>query len=859
MINQTISHYKILEKLGGGGMGVVYKARDIKLDRYVAVKFLSSQFSDMKDEKQRFIQEAKAAASLDHNNICTIYEIDETENGQLFICMAYYEGETLKRKISSGQISVSSVIEIASQIATGLAKAHEQGIVHRDIKPANIMVTIDGVVKIVDFGLAKLASGTRLTKTGATMGIVAYMSPEQAHGEKVDHRTDIWSFGVVLYEILTGQLPFKGEFEQAIIYSILNKETEPIRELRSDVPMELEWIVKKTLEKDCDARYQHISDLLPDLKREQKSTTQTWNMKRAPLAGVRKNRKIAFGLAGMLILTSIFMLLMIIPSFRYFVLPDSAPKQPRLAVLPFRVIGEARVNVVLSQGLFYTVTTLLTKEPFHDFVQVIPANEVLDAGITKTRQADSTFGVNRTMFGNIEHSGNTVSLTLTLVDATSLTGLNSVIINAQQKNILAYQDEMVKKLAELLGVELNQASVRILTAGGTREPGAYEFFLQGQGYLQQFTNEAKVDIAISMFERAIARDSSYALAYAGLSEACLRKYERTKEKAWIDKAFQYGEQAIALDSLVSPVHITRGMYYNIRGRYDNAEVAFRQALKLEPNNAAVYRELAIVYEKLNKLDLAEENYKKAIELKLEDWIGYNKLGMFYEKERRHEEAIEQYLHVIKLAPDIAWGYYNLGVQHHYLRRFNEAVKWYKKAIEIKPENIEVTVNATYSLGGIYYEQDNFLEAIRMYAKILAIRENDMWGWQMLANANFFAGKKDSARVAWKQAISHAKERLEVNISDPEALKILVCAHAMLGEREQSDTAIYRLLALDRKDADLFLQIGVAYEALGERDSALQYIEKFLKNDSNLKYLEGLHWLDNLLSDPRYQALIQKEE
>ena len=222
MVGKTISHYKITEKLGSGGMGIVYKAQDLKLDRFVALKFLPPHLTTSEDEKQRFIHEAKAASALDHNNICAIHEIDETEDGQLFISMAYYEGETLDKQIKEKPLPIEDAIDIAIQIAQGLTKAHEKEIVHRDIKPANIMLTADAVVKILDFGLAKLSTQTKLTKESTTLGTVSYMSPEQAKGEDVDYRTDIWSLGVIIYEMLSGQLPFKGEYESAVIYSILN-------------------------------------------------------------------------------------------------------------------------------------------------------------------------------------------------------------------------------------------------------------------------------------------------------------------------------------------------------------------------------------------------------------------------------------------------------------------------------------------------------------------------------------------------------------------------------------------------------------------------------------------------------------
>ena len=289
MIGETISHYKILEKLGEGGMGVVYKAQDTKLDRTVALKFFPPHLSINKEEKKRFIHEAKAAAALDHQNICAVHEIGETEDGQMFIAMAFYEGETLKDKIEKGPLNINEAIDIAIQITEGLDKAHKKNITHRDIKSANIIITEEGVVKIVDFGLAKLKGHTKLTKEGTTMGTVAYMSPEQILGEEVDQITDIWSFGVVLYEMITGQLPFKGEYEQTVLYSVLNKEPIPLTSLRKDIPKKLESIVSKSLEKDLSNRYQNIKEIQEELKNTTTSTLAE-STSQAELDSVNNNK-----------------------------------------------------------------------------------------------------------------------------------------------------------------------------------------------------------------------------------------------------------------------------------------------------------------------------------------------------------------------------------------------------------------------------------------------------------------------------------------------------------------------------------------------------------------------------------------
>lgn len=265
MIGKTISHYKILEKLGGGGMGVVYKAEDSKLKRTVALKFLPPELSRDEESKERFVHEAQAVSALDHNNICTVYEIGETTDGQLFIVMACYEGETLESRIRRGPLPLEEVVEIAMQVTQGLARVHEAHIIHRDIKPANIIITDRAEVRIVDFGVAKTAKRTKLPKSGTTPGTVDYMSPEQIKGKEADARTDIWALGTVLYEMIAGQVPFKGEYEQAVLYSILNEEAEPLSGLRTGVPMEMERLVLKCLEKEANNRYQTVNEIDVDL------------------------------------------------------------------------------------------------------------------------------------------------------------------------------------------------------------------------------------------------------------------------------------------------------------------------------------------------------------------------------------------------------------------------------------------------------------------------------------------------------------------------------------------------------------------------------------------------------------------
>ncbi len=324
MIGQSISHYKILEKLGEGGMGVVYKAEDTKLKRTVALKFLASQSLGTPEEKTRFVHEAQAAAALDHPNICTVYEIDEAQ-GHTFIVMAYVDGQSLRERTESGPLKLEEALGLAIDIARGLQEAHEKDIVHRDIKSANVMVTKKGQGKITDFGLAKLAGRTKVTKTGTSVGTTAYMSPEQARGEDVDQRTDIWSLGVVVYEMLTGRLPFRGDHEQAVTYQIVHEDAEPITALRTGIPMELEQIVSKCLEKEASSRYQHVDEVLVDLGKVKRTPTPK-----------PKRKLIKYALPASAIFLAVILFLIFKP-FTFEVSPDqkAAAAENSLAIMYF--------------------------------------------------------------------------------------------------------------------------------------------------------------------------------------------------------------------------------------------------------------------------------------------------------------------------------------------------------------------------------------------------------------------------------------------------------------------------------------------------------------------------------------------
>ena len=358
MIDQIISHYKILEKLGEGGMGVVYKAEDTKLKRTVALKFLSPQTVGTEEDKARFIHEAQAAASLNHPNICTVYEIDEHE-GHPFIAMEFMEGRSLRAKIASGPLRLEEAVDAARQIAEGLRSAHQRNIIHRDVKSANVMITPDGQAKVMDFGLAKAPGRTQLTKEGTTLGTVAYMSPEQGRGDVVDARSDIWSLGVVLYEMVSGRLPFKGDHEQAIMYSVINEEPKPLTGIRSGVPMELERIVGKCLEKQPSRRYQDVDDLLVDLKRLGTELGDSRETRAATTASGAKRTVSGWWVGGAIaiVLAALFFLV-VYPRYFGVVSEEPKPEVKKLAVLFFGNLGPSE-DEYFADGITDAITARL--------------------------------------------------------------------------------------------------------------------------------------------------------------------------------------------------------------------------------------------------------------------------------------------------------------------------------------------------------------------------------------------------------------------------------------------------------------------------------------------------------------------
>ena len=859
MIGKMILHYKIIEKLGEGGMGVVYKAEDTKLKREVAIKFLPRFISTNKEERQRFEIEAQAAASLNHPNITTIYSIEEVDD-QLFIVMELIDGKELKDKIKSGPISTDEIINIANQIAEGLDVAHKKGILHRDIKSSNIMITEDGKVKIMDFGLAKIKGGTELTKIGSTVGTAAYMSPEQTKGEEVDHRTDIWSLGVVMYEMLTGELPFKGDYEQAIIYSILNEEPKSITELREHIPSRLAHIVKRILKKNSKDSYQTTAELVNDLKIVTKDPDGE-SIIIQQKAGTKKSGRFFSNKKKLLTTSGVIILLIFLSSF----LPSgleffksllgfkSEPSEQHLLVLPLTNIGGDESKQAFCDGLMETLSSKLTQvEQFDRSLWVVPSSEVIRNKIKSPDEAYQRYGVNLAVTGSLQFFDDLLRLTLNLVDAENLRQLNSSVIDVKAKNISSLQDKSVIKLLEMLHIELEPESKDILSVGGTDDPEAYEYYIKGRGYLQRYENVDNIDKAINLFARATEFDSLYALAYAGLGESYWRKYEVTKISNWVELAEKECERAFTLDSLLAPVNVTLGMIYSGTGSYEHAIDHFNRALSNQPSNAAAYRGLAKVYETLENFKGAERTFKRAIRLKPDYWAGYNDMGVFYYKRGRYDDAIEQFKMVIKLIPDNYRGYNNLGGIYYMLERRDDAREMFERSLAIHK-----SYNIYSNLATLYFIEGKYEDAARIYELALQLNDNDYRTWGNLAAAYFWIReKKDKAIDTYKHAIELAEERLKVNPKDPDVISALAAYYSDISNKKKSLKLLKQSLDIAPDNLEIMFRAASTYENLGMRDDALLWIGKAIENGYSRSDIENQPELKQLVTDERYQQLLQ---
>ena len=704
MTGTTVSHYQILEKIGGGGMGVVYKAKDTRLGRNVALKFLPEGFAVDAEAIERFRREARAASALNHANICTIYDIDEHE-GRPFMAMELLEGQTLKRRIDSKPMAVAEILEVGIQIADGLEAAHAKGIVHRDVKPANIFLVNRGAAKILDFGLAKLAAHRLLatervgasmskmatmtgdefvTSPGSSVGTVVYMSPEQARGEELDARSDIFSLGVVFYEMSTGTVPFPGASAALIFDGILHATPTPASKVNSRLPIAVENIIGKALEKDLDFRYQTAGELRADLKRLRR------DLETARRATTEKPSATAEHSSG------------------------STPARKSVAVLYFENQGGSKEDEYFRDGMTEDIITELSKMTQ---LQIFPRSEMLafrDKPSTAP-QVGQQLGAAYVLEGTIRRAANRLRITAQLVESATRHSVWAERYDRQLEDVFAIQDEIARSIAQALRITLTPQEDKTIGVKPTENTEAYDFYLRGRSYARRHD----MDYALQMFEHAIQLDPNFALAHAGIAHLCGLIYEiREQSATWIERGIASCDRALALAPDLPEVMVARARLFYAQKKYDESALMARRAIERKPDCDGSWNILGRALMTSNRYKEAADLVEKALEANGDDYNVYvpymlcmERIGLKKEAEvlrGRMTAALRQQL---ELVPEDVRARILLATNLGSIGEAEESIRHLQIAVALRPKDGNTLYNAACTYG-VLGKKEQALETLK---------------------------------------------------------------------------------------------------------------------------------------------------
>lgn len=858
MIGEAVSHYEILDKLGEGGMGVVYKARDLRLQRLVALKFLSAELTAIPERIARFEVEARAISALNHPHIATIHTMEES-GGRRYLVLEYLPGGTLRQRFKALRarhepFPIRDAVRIAVETAEGLAHAHRKGIVHRDIKPENVMFTAEGLLRITDFGLAKSAT-SELTRDGTTVGTAAYMAPEQALHNETSPRSDLFSLGVMLYEMVAGRRPFTGATEFGTMQAVVSDAAVPLGKFRAGVPPALERVVSRLLDKDPAKRYQTGEELVADLNAldfdaeaetaelNYSGVTKTMLFTRQP-GQVWWRRWRTWASIGAVVVLLAAIAGIAWKKFR----PAGAAKQ--IAILPFTARSGAAEDVAFGNGLAGIVADRLASLGAN--IWIIPENDLRQNRVATANDARKIFGVGTALTGAIERQPHgAVEIEMHLVDTASGKTVRSSAVKSRDA-ATPLEEEVVKQAASMLNLSLDPLAISRLRADSTQTANAYDYYVLGNGYLQRYDQAGNVGSAIASFERAIQLDSSYAMAYAALGSAYVRQYRESRDGQYLEKARDAAIQALSRNESLDSPHITLGIIAMVAGQTDEGVSQLRAALERDPVNAEAYRELAAAYVQSHEIAEAEATYKRAIQLRPNFWLGYFDSATFYNGQGRYADAETALKTAAGLTPDNYLVYRNLGGVQMSLGEWADAEHSFREAIRLRPGG------TVYSnLGTLYIFMGRYADAIPVLEQAVTLggssQSYSYLIWGNLGDAyRWTPGRKASASEAYRKAVGLAEMQLAVNPKDATLLSRISVYEAKMDDFADAQATMRQALQQAPADASVRYRSAIVLELSGQRGPALDALRAALAAGYSLNVVEREPELNSLRQDPRYR-------
>lgn len=853
MIGKTISHYHIIDKIGEGGMGIVFKAEDIRLKRLVALKFLKPEILGNEAQKNRFIKEAQSGAILNHQNICTVYEIDRFEDN-IYIAMEYIEGHSLKEKVAWGPMKVKIAIDVVLQVAEGLYAAHERGIIHRDIKSANIMVedktSRSGLkAKIMDFGLAKTAYGSIVTKEGTTLGTVNYMSPEQAKGENVDARTDIFSLGVMLYEIITGELPFKGDNDQAVMYNILNTEPEPLTAKRTGIPIELDSIVAKMLAKDPAKRYQNIEEIPVDLESVNVKSTGTTSIASTASVSI-DGEKVIFSMPQNLLkklLSAAAAAVILIGSYYLYNIVSKEDSVNSLAILPFTYTGSQEELEILSEGIPDNIVTSLLKLPD---LRVTPFSSVL---YRYGKEAQDPIEVGRELkvsvivTGRIVPRGDAVAITIEIIDTKEGIVRFAPQYEDRLSNLANIPTRIAQNIAELLSVKVSGEEAQEAFEIVSIDPDAARNYMIGRSFLRKRTPN-DLTKAIEYLERAIDIYPEYAEAYTGIADAYILQgdYAGVPDYLLMPRAREAAEKALKLNDNLAEAHTSMGGVLQKEGKFPQSRNELERAIEINPGYVLAYHWLGNTFASMGDRENAIDIQLQALELDPMNPVVNNNVAHLFHITGQIEKAREQSSKNVELNPESAHAQIGYGLLLSLLNEHKEAVKQAEKALALD----SLTIHTAESAVRIYQRAGQLDIAYEEGKRLIELYPQSPETFGTLATVIRASGGNQKVIEEFEKIVKDYPQ-------SSGAFLVLGNTYRITGE---FDTAVkyYRAaIRLSPKWYEAYTVLGVTYQNAGENDKAAEQFRLAINNSA----LSGTYLLlaSMYLSDYEFSRAIETFE